>query len=242
MTLTNVTVDQSFFDTFPGAHVNILFANGIDNSNATLSEADRKKILNAAMDKADEDYLGQGQFSKNPVVAEWRAAYQQFKKKKGARASIEALLKRVDSGKGVGLVDPLVDVYNAISMSYGVPVGIEDRGKIQGSLQLGVVSEGLAFQPVGADKDEPTLEGEIAWHDDEGAVCRCLNWRDAQRTMLDENSQNIVAVIESVNDEQAARATEAMNALAKQLEEYFGVKPVVNAVLSADQPTVAVPE
>ena len=96
--LEAVTIDQSFFDTFPGAQVNILIANGIDNHNATLSEAERRKMLQTAMDQA-ESFLGAAQFSKNPVVVEWRTAYQAFKKKKGARASIEALLKRIDQGK-----------------------------------------------------------------------------------------------------------------------------------------------
>ncbi|HJA73452.1 MAG TPA: hypothetical protein H9783_04305 [Candidatus Limosilactobacillus faecipullorum] len=238
--LDNVTVDQSFFDTFPGAQVNILFADGIDNHNAKLSEAERRKMLNQAMDQAADEFLGEAQFAKNPVVAEWRTAYQAFKKKKGARSSIEALLKRVDKETGISTIDPLVDLYNSISIANGVPIGIEDRDKIQESLRLGVVHEGLAFQPVGADKDEPTLEGEIAWYDNDGAVCRCLNWRDAQRTMLDENSQNIVAVIESVNPAQSERANIAMNRLAELIEENFGVKPLKNVILTADTPTVNV--
>jgi DNA/RNA-binding domain of Phe-tRNA-synthetase-like protein len=31
----------------------------------------------------------------------------------------------------------LVDVYNSISLRYGVPVGIEDRDKIAGDMHLG---------------------------------------------------------------------------------------------------------
>ena len=149
-------------------------------------------------------------------------------------------MKRVDKETGISTIDPLVDLYNSVSIANGVPVGIEDRDKIQGSLRLGVVHEGLAFQPVGADKDEPTLEGEVAWYDNNGAVCRCLNWRDAQRTMLDENSQNIVAVIESVNPVQAERASIAMNRLAELIEVNFGVKPLKNVVLTAENPSVTV--
>lgn len=92
-------------------------------------------------------------------------------------------------------------------------------------MHLGQVHEGLPFQPVGTDKDEPTLEGEVAWYDDQDAVCRCLNWRDAQRTMLDENSTKCVIVIESVNADQAQRANEAMSDLEQLLEEFFGIKP-----------------
>ena len=46
---------------------------------------------------------------------------------------------------------------------------------------------------------------EVIYYDDEGAVCRCLNWREAQRTMLTEDSQNVVAVMEAINPEQIER-------------------------------------
>ena len=107
-------------------------------------------------------------------------------------------------------------------------------------MHLGQVHGGLPFQPVGADKDEPTLEGEVAWYDDQDAVCRCLNWRDAQRTMLDEDSTKCVIVIESVNADQAQRANEAMSDLEQLLEEFFGIKPDKSVVLTKDASSVDV--
>lgn len=175
------------------------------------------------------------------MVDQWRKAYQQFKKKKGSRASIEALLKRVNQGRTFDPIDPMVDIYNSISMTYGVPVGMEDRDKIKGAMHLGQVDGGQAFRPVGADEDEPTLPGEVCYYDDEGAVCRCLNWRDAQRTMLTADSQNVVAVIESVNAAQAARADEAMEELRKLINQHFGVKPTLVYHLTKDNPVAEVP-
>ncbi|GHV97106.1 hypothetical protein lacNasYZ03_12550 [Lactobacillus nasalidis] len=237
--LEKVTVDNSFWDLFPEAQVNIMLVSGIDNHDSDDNLARRRKLLREGSDKA-EDFLGASPFSKNQVVDEWRKAYQQFKKKKGARASIEALLKRIDKGEELRPISPLVDVYNSVSLAHGVPIGIEDQEKLAGTMHLGLVHEGLAFRPVGADKEEPTLEGEVAWYDDEGAVCRCLNWRDAQRTMLDEDSTKGVIVIESVTAEQAQRASEAMNDLAGLLEEFFGIKPDKSAVLTKDEPSVDV--
>lgn len=123
-----------------------------------------------------------------------------------------------------------------------MPVGIEDRDKIKGDMHLGQVEGGQSFQPVGADEDEPTLPGEVAYYDEEGAVCRCLNWRDAQRTMLTEDSQNIVAVIEAVTPEQIARANEAMDELSKLVSRYFGVEPSPVYHLTKDNPAAVVPD
>ena len=61
-------------------------------------------------------------------------------------------------------------------------------------------------------------------YDEEGAVCRCLNWREAQRTMLTEETKDAILVIEAINKEQAGRAQAAMTELQTLIEDYFGVK------------------
>ena len=71
-------------------------------------------------------YLTSNTISENEPVRAWREAYQQFKTKKGARSSVENLLKRVLKGNPVGSITPSVDVYNAISLKYALPVGGED--------------------------------------------------------------------------------------------------------------------
>ena len=63
----------------------------------------------------------------------------------------------------------------------------------------------------------------MIYFDDQGAVCRCLNWREAQRTMLTEETKDAVLVIESINEEQASRARDAMLKLHTKIEEYFAV-------------------
>ena len=55
-----------------------------------------------------------------------------------------------------------------------------------------------SFLPLGADSDAPALPEEIIYYDEQGAICRCLNWREAQRTMLTEETQAAVLVIESI--------------------------------------------
>lgn len=236
--LKQVTVDDSFWELFPDAQINILYADGIDNHDNDKGIEERRKMI-AKANQEGQKFLTNETFRLNPVIDQWRQAYQQFKKKKGARSSIEALLKRTNQGRKLEPIDPMVDIYNCVSLTYGVPVGMEDRQNITDTMHLGQVSGGQSFLPVGADEDEPTLPGEVCWYDDQGAVCRCLNWRDGKRTMLTEDSSSVVGVIESVNDEQIARANEAIDELAQLIQKYFGVQAEVYH-LTKDQPTATV--
>ena len=109
-------------------------------------------------------------------------------------------------------------------MEFAVPCGGEDLQKIVGDIHLGQAAGGEAFLPLGAEADAPALPGEIIYYDEEGAICRCLNWREAQRTMLTEESQDVIFFMESINAEQAARANEAMLELKKRIADYFGIE------------------
>lgn len=240
MALNKVIVDQEFWDLFPDATVNIMFVNNFENDKTSLTEDDRDKMLQKAV-KESAKYTGAEPFSSNPVIAQWRDAYKKFPKRKGARASVEALLKRASKGHHFAPINPLVDVYNSISMTYGVPVGIEDADHIAGDMHLGKAKGGEAFVSVGGNgenESDPAREGEIMYYDDEGAVCRSLNWRDGTRTQVNDDTKNAVIVIESVNAEQAARAKEAMSKLSELIKKYFNVETTADYTLTKNNPVV----
>lgn len=240
MALNKVIVDQEFWDLFPNATVNIMFVNNFENDKTSLTEDDRDKMLQKAVQESAK-YTGAEPFSSNPVIAQWRDAYKKFPKRKGARASVEALLKRASKGHHFAPINPLVDVYNSISMTYGVPVGIEDADHIAGDMHLGKAKGGEAFVSVGGNgenESDPAREGEIMYYDDEGAVCRSLNWRDGTRTQVNDDTKNAVIVIESVNAEQAARAKEAMSKLSELIKKYFNVETTADYTLTKDNPAV----
>lgn len=221
--MTKFIADPTFWEVFPEAQINVLIVKGI--SNQKKQENDPYLIDLLAKGKvAAKGFLLEETFSQNPVIAEWRGAFSQFKTKKGARSSIEALLKRVSQDREFHPINPLVDIYNSISLEFAVPCGGEDLQKIAGDIHLGQAVGGESFLPLGAEADAPALPGEIIYYDNEGAICRCLNWREAQRTMLTETTQEVIFFMESINSEQAQRANQAMQELKKRVAEYFGVE------------------
>ncbi|HBJ54687.1 B3/B4 domain-containing protein [Streptococcus anginosus] len=231
-----VTVENEFWELFPQAQISIMVAKGLDNSVDESEDPYFKSLLDKGSKRA-EDFIVDETFTQNDVIQEWRSAFSKFKTKKGARSSIEALLKRVSQGREFNPINPLVDIYNSVSLSYAVPCGGEDIVKIQDGLHLGKAQGGEAFFPLGAETDAPALPEEIIYYDNEGAVCRCFNWREAQRTMLTEGTTDAVLVIEAINEDQAKRAQAAMQELQHLVEDYFGVKGEITH-LTIDNPSV----
>ena len=233
-----VTVENEFWELFPQAQISIMVAKGLDNSVDESKDLYFKSLLDKGSKRA-EDFISDEPFTQNEVIQEWRQAFTKFKTKKGARSSIEALLKRVSQGREFNPINPLVDIYNSVSLSYAVPCGGEDIDKIEGGLHLAKAQGGEPFFPLGAETDAPALPEEIIYHDDEGAVCRCLNWREAKRTMLTEETRDAVLVIEAVNEEQAKREQAAMQELQYLVEDYFGVKGEITH-LTMERPSVEI--
>ncbi len=219
--------EESFWELFSEARLGVLRVSGLDNSpqeNPAISQA-LAEAHEAALVHAPHET-----WTENEVVKRWRGAFQQFKTKKGARASIEALLKRVSNGNTIGSINPLVDVYNAISLQYGTPVGGEDLAAVQGDVRLTLADGGEAFRPLGADADDPALPGELVYKDDAGAICRCWNWREAERTMLTESTTDAIMVLEAVDASTDETFREATEALAEAIRTHLGADVTVHWV------------
>ena len=229
-----VIVEKNFWEMFPEATINILYVKGLDNKKYSEKQIYLKTLLDSASKKA-EAYLVEDSFAENEIIKEWREGFTKFKTKKGARSSIEALLKRVSQGREFLPINPLVDLYNSISLSYGVPCGGEDIDKIVGDLHLGKAKGGEAFYPLGAAEDSPALPEELIYYDNKGAICRNFNWREAQRTMLTEETSNAILVIESINSKQRERAKQAMEELSSLVSDYFGITGRVYQLSSGQQ-------
>lgn len=212
-------IENDFWEVFPGARLGIIVCTDIDNS--VRDTAAYEKMLFDA-EKEVFNYLKDEEFSNNAVIRVWREAFQKFKTKKGARSSIEALLKRVNNGNHIGTINPLVDIYNAISLKYALPCGGEDIDTFVGNVRLTKAAGGEHFITLGSDEDAPPYEGEIVYKDDAGAICRCWNWRESVRTMLTENTTRAFLCIESVDVSRQEVFEQALTALAETVQERLG--------------------
>lgn len=237
--MKSFVAEDSFWELFPQAAIGVVVVKGMKPA-AQISQEDVDAIA-ALLDRANIDaerHLTSDTISENAPVKAWREAYRLFKTKKGARCSIENLLKRVLKGKPVGHITPAVDIYNTVSLTYALPVGGEDVHAIEGNLRLVVTDGGDAFLPLGEETDDPTLSGELAYIDDAGAVCRCWNWRDGQRTALADSSANAILVMECADPARTGDLNDALDEFAQLMERYLGASIEVRAVVDRAHPEV----
>ncbi|MDK0563832.1 B3/4 domain-containing protein [Clostridium perfringens] len=218
-------IEDDFWELFPNAKIGIITCNGIDN---TIKDENQYKDMISQGEKEALTHLPNEEFSSNEVIKVWRDAFKKFKTKKGARSSIEALLKRVSTGKGLGTINPLVDIYNSISLKYAMPCGGEDMDKFIGDIRLTKATGDESFITLGSDKSEPPYEGEIVYKDNEGAICRCWNWRESVRTMLTEDTKNTFLCIELVDEKREKDFENALKELSQLVEENLGGKSEIS--------------
>ncbi|MDU4603527.1 MAG: B3/4 domain-containing protein [Clostridium perfringens] len=218
-------IEDDFWELFPNAKIGIITCNGIDN---TIKGENQYKDMISQGEKEALNHLPNEEFSSNEVIKVWRDAFKKFKTKKGARSSIEALLKRVSTGKGLGTINPLVDIYNSISLKYAMPCGGENMDKFIGDIRLTKATGDESFIILGSDKSEPPYEGEIVYKDDEGAICRCWNWRESVRTMLTEDTKNAFLCIELVDEKREKDFENALKELSQLVEENLGGKSEIS--------------
>ncbi len=193
--LDRVVIDRAVIELRPDYSALILAAEGLrpgpsdDASDALLGDAEawaRKAIG----DGAPEDLA---------AVGAWRRAYQAFgAKPKRTRPSVEALLRRVDSG--LPRIDRLTDIYNAMSVRHLLPIGGEDLDRYAGPARLVRATGDEPFdtvrdgQPV-VDHPEP---GEVVWRDDVGVTCRAWNWRQCVRTRITLSTTRAVFILDGL--------------------------------------------
>lgn len=131
----------------------------------------------------------------------WREAFRGFgAKPQRTPCSAEALLKRVQRDGALPSVNAVVDLYNAVSLRYAIPVGGENAAAYAGAPQLVRATGTEIFDTManGVAATENPDAGEVIWRDDIGVTCRRWNWRQGTRTRLEPSTTEMWFVLEAL--------------------------------------------
>jgi DNA/RNA-binding domain of Phe-tRNA-synthetase-like protein len=231
--MKRLLLEPDFLHLFPDATIAIAVVRGIDNQ---VEDPEIWPMLEVEIERAASS-IGEQEISQLPAVAPWRSAFAQFGVKPSKyRSSIEAMLRSAQSGR-LRSINPLVDLYNTISLRHQLPVGGEDLAKIVGDVRLTRANGDELFTPLGAALPETPPPGAVIYRDDDSVICSCWNWREAERTMLTEETTDAVLVIESVPPLDPTAARVAIDDLAALVTRHLGGSVTVS-VLDSSNPAV----
>lgn len=215
--LAAASIDPSVGQLRGDYRVALLAADGLEPGRA--SDLVERRLVDA--EQQARRMLAQTAVEELPAVAAWREAYRAFgAKPQRTRNSLEALLRRVDDG--LPRINPLTDLYNAVSLAYQIPLGGEDLDRYVGAPRLLRSNGSEPFDTVAGG--EPVVEypesGEVIWRDEEGVTCRRWNWRQCHRTALTAGTRRalfILDVLDPISDEQLAAASDELTARLREL-------------------------
>lgn len=144
--------------------------------------------------------------------------------------SIEALTSRIEKGKLLPNINPIVDLGNAISLKYGIPLGAHDLSASNEPLEVRLSQKDDMFVPFGSSEPEALEENEILYVSGHQVKTRRWIWRQSEFGKITEESTDIFFPLdgfESINDTQTR---EARDELASLLKMYFQKDPFVGWV------------
>lgn len=187
-------ISNAVFKKFPSLNIGIIIGRDIDN---TKTNPEIESLLRESESNIQRSFQVKT-FKEHPKIVSLQEAHRAFGNNPNKfPPSHQALTKRILKGNKLPSINPIVDIYNIISLRYIVPAGGEDLDACMGDIQLVFADGTEEFIPLGEQENNPPTKGEAVYKDDKGVICRKLDWREGDRTKLTEKTKNAVLVIEA---------------------------------------------
>lgn len=171
-----------------------------------------------------------------PEIQAWRRAFQRMGLKPTQyRCASESLLRRLRKEGELPRIHPLIDLCNAVSVAFAIPVAALDLARIEGDLQVRHAAGDERHVTFGGDIEHPDAN-EVSFVDVAGnAHARRWTHRQSGLSAVRDDTTEVLIVAEAMHaggDEDVRRLGDA---LAQALRDVWEVD-AERALLSAQQP------
>lgn len=138
-----------------------------------------------------------------PIRA-WRAVFAQLGLRPTQyRCAAESLLRRLRTRGQLPTVLPVVDVANAISVRFAMPLAVFDLGAVTGGLRVGPARGDERYDDFDGSTSHPAPE-EVVYRDEDGqAHSRRWCWRQSATSVVSTETRRVLIVAEGVHAEAA---------------------------------------
>lgn len=171
-----------------------------------------------------------------PEIQAWRRAFGALGLKPTQyRCASESLLRRLRKEGSLPRVNPLVDLCNAVSAAFAVPVAVFDLARISELLEVRYATGEETFEAFSGETETPR-PGEVVFADAAGrAHARRWTNRQSAFSAVRESSADVLIVAEALHATAPADVRALVATLGADLEALWGVPPAT-AILSAASP------
>lgn len=212
------SVSSEVFEKLDNVCFGVIVAKGIDNS----------LVKNDIVEKLDQSIKDCEDKFKDTKVKELEGilCYRDAFKELGINpnkfmSSIEAMLTRTSKGKGLPNISSIVDLGNAVSLKYMVPLGAHDIDTLDGDIEVRFSKEGDSFIPLGTEETEILEDGELIYSAGDNVRTRRWIWRQSEQGKITNESKNIFFPIDGFEDKNYESVMSARDELASLLKEVF---------------------
>jgi lysyl-tRNA synthetase class 1 len=213
-----LSFEPEFTKAYPSAVVGVAVIKGITIQKSSPElEAEKAALVDELQHLTNEQI---GQF---PEITSYRQMYRSMGVDwHSRRPSPEALLRRVAQGKDLYTVNTCVDAYNLAVMKNRVSVGAFDLNKIQFPTVLKVAKGGEQIHLLGDDQPKEIAAGEVCYFDQDGPYNLDYNYRDSQRTMVRNETTDILINVDGVGDISRAQVEKTLAETIALIAKYCG--------------------
>ena len=211
-------IENKVFETLNDMCVAVIVAKGIDNSKKIdeISSMLKDSITNA--EKEFENI----KVKESEYIKCYREAFQKLNINPNKfMCSIEALLTRISKKKGMPEINSVVDLVNAVSIKYKLPMGAHDLDSMKEDFYIRYSVNGDIFLPFGETNTEEVDNNELVYVTSNDVRTRRWIWRQSEHGKIIETSSNIIFPIDAfigVNDDKAIKARDELSEL---LSKFF---------------------
>jgi DNA/RNA-binding domain of Phe-tRNA-synthetase-like protein len=176
-----------------------------------------------------------------PEIQAWRRAFAAMGLKPTQyRCASESLLRRFRKEGSLPRLHPLVDLCNAVSLAYAIPVAVFDVSAITGSLEVRHATGEEDYLTFSGDVEHPAA-GEVIFAD-QAAHAHARRWTNRQsgRSAVRDSTASALIVAEALHGRAPQDIPDLTAALAAEIQTLWSVTPT-SQVLTATSPRFAPP-
>ena len=213
------SIQKELFDVLPDLTIGVCVAKEIDNTHPS-GEIDG--LLRRAIEEMKRNFSAE-KVQDHPRIKPWRNAFSKLGIS-GSKfpSSIESMARRVLKGDPFPRINPLVDLYNSVSLKYLVPMGGHDLDTLTGNLFLRFAEGWEPFTAMGGGETIVVPKGELVYRDDREVLTRNWVWRQCEKDKGTEKTRNVFIPIDVLGEVGSERASEIIEELSNLLPRHLG--------------------